>query len=150
MPEAAGSNSLYFKYVTHLKKKRKKTACAVRSERSYLQSAVDFNCLAFFQIKELEDALATAQQSSTQLQSQLDTASASAQLQASAMEAAETRSKELKTQLESRQSESAQAQQELSSAKDALQAKQDLMAAQEQQMLAKVHNSCCAAERPGC
>ncbi len=85
------------------------------------------------QIKELEDALASAQQAPAHLQAQIDTATDSAESQAIDLASAQARCSELSNELESLRSQLTQAQAEQSAAKDALLAQEALMASQEQQ-----------------
>ena len=90
------------------------------------------------QIKELEDALAAAQQLSAQLQAEVQSGSASCQSQAADLAAAQTRCNELTIQAEAMQAQVQQAQTELGEARQAVTAQQALMASQEQQRRLRV------------
>ena len=102
--------------------------------------------LLHLQIKELEDGLAAAQQSSAHLQSQLDAASASAQSQAADLASAQAQVTQLRTESESLQSQLAEAQREWQAARDTCQTHEEAAADQAQQWIVKVSAVLCRRE----
>lgn len=91
------------------------------------------------QIKELEDGVAAAQQSSAHLQTQLDAASASAQSQAAELTSAQQEVSHLRAESESLQSQLTEAQRDQQAARDAYQTQEAAAADTEQQQSVKVH-----------
>ena len=90
------------------------------------------------QIKELEDSLLVSQQASAQLQTQLDSATASGHAQALDLAASQSRCTELSAGLEALQSQLAQAKADQAAAAEALSAQQALTASQEEQRALQV------------
>lgn len=99
------------------------------------------------QIKELEDGLAEAQQSSAHLQTQLDAASASAQFQAADLASAQAQASQLRAESESLQSQLAEAQRDWQAARDACQTHEGAAADQAQQWTIKVSAVVCKREQ---
>ena len=95
--------------------------------------------LVHMQIKELEDGLAAARQSSAHLQTQLDAASASAQSQTADLTSAQAQVSQLRTESESLQSQLFEAQRDWQAAKDTCQAQEAAAANQAQQWTVKVN-----------
>lgn len=102
------------------------------------------------QIRQLEDGLAAAQQSSAQLQTQLDAASAAAHSQATDLTSAHTQEIQLRAESESLQSQLAEAQRGQQAAEEAHQANKAAAANQAQQWTAKVSVIRCNLECTRC
>ena len=100
--------------------------------------------LLHMQIKELEDALASARQSSAPLQAQLDAASASTQSQATDLTSAQAQVSQLRGESESLQSQLSEAQHDRQAAKEACQTQEAATANQAQQWTAKVNAVVCS------
>ena len=94
--------------------------------------------LLHMQMKELEDALTSARQSSAQLQAQLDAASASAQSQATDLICAQAQVSELRAESQSLQSQLSEAQRDWQAAQETCQTKEAATADQAQQWTVKV------------
>lgn len=100
--------------------------------------------MSLVQVKELEDGLAAAQQSSAHLQSQLDAASTSAQSQAAEVTSARAEVARLTAERESLQSQLTEAQRAQQAARETAATHATAAADEQQQWAAKVH------ARPAC
>lgn len=90
------------------------------------------------QIRQLEDGLAAAQQSSLQLQTQLDAASVAAQSQATDLTSAQAQVSQLRDESEALQSQLAEAQRNQQAAQEAHQSNTAAAADHAEQWTAKV------------
>lgn len=118
-----------------------------QSSFNHLTVGLHVRCV---QIKQLEDGLAAAQQSSAQLQTQLDAASLAAQSQATDLTSAQAQISQLRAESESLQSQLAEAQRDQQAAEEAHQTNTAAAADQAQQWTAKVSFIRCKFECMRC